>query len=382
MADSETTQTDSQLVETPEVPETPESPEATPEVTEQIEDQKPEKSGKGAFTFVLLLLVALGSAGGGFYLWQQQQVLLKQQTSDIANLEHRFEQLQSKQNTLDNSIRSNRQSIDQLGNEQQRVEEISQQAIEVTNRGQRDWVLAEIDYLLRIANRRLQVARDINGAIAALGGADQRLHDLGDLSLFPIRQQLAKDISGLKALHQVDVNGIALSLDGMISHLGDIPFKTVQDEIKTQFEKPDTVVKQTGDENFVDSVINTVMNIGDIKIQHRSIEPASSAEQQLQIEQILRTYLLGARLAVLRYDQKQYANDIEQSLQLLHLHYKTDDNRVTQMKSDLTNFSTVNLTPDLPVITGAWKMLQDALQGIEPEMPKKTVTKNKVEDKK
>lgn len=371
MADAENTQTENQLVESTEKTEAEtQSATTTPTATEK-------QPGSGVFTLLLLLIVAAATAGGGFYLWQQQQSLVNQQQTDIANLQQRLQQLKNNTSALQPAIQNNSSLIQRLDNRQQQIEEISQRAITVTNRGQRDWILAEIDYLLRIANRRLQVARDINGAIAALTGADQRLHDLGDLTLFPVRQQLAKDIANLKALHQVDVNGTALALDAMIGRLNEIPFKTVQDEVKAQFENLDTTVKQPQDDNFVDSVINTVMNIGDIKIQHRSIEPASSAEQQQQIEQILRTHLLGARLAVLRYDQQQYAHDIEQSIQLLHLHYKTDDNRVAQMKTDLSNYAAINLIPDLPIITGTWKMLQDVLQGTNPELMNKNTEHNK-----
>jgi len=162
---------------------------------------------------------------------------------------------------------------------------VSQEAITIANRYQRDWVLAEIDYLLRIANRRLQIARDINGAIAALHAADQRLFELGDLNFFEIRKLLSADIARLKVLHQADINGAALSLDQMINNLDALPFKGVQDEVKTQLTPDNQLKTETQPEGFVNALMDTVMNIGDIKIHQRSIQPASSAQQQQKIEQ-------------------------------------------------------------------------------------------------
>jgi uroporphyrin-3 C-methyltransferase len=216
-----------------------------------------------------------------------------------------------------------------------------------------------VDYLLRLASRRLQIARDINSAVAALQAADQRIHDLRDLNLLPVRKQLAKDIAELKALHQVDVNGIALGLEQMINHLDALPFKSVQEEIETQMQDETPAVVEEKPQGFVDSVISTVKNIGDIKVHQRSIQPASSAQQQQQLEQILRTHLLAARLAVLRHEQAQFIHDLQQAQQILHTHYQQSDNRVTQMQTDLAKFSSINLQPELPTITRSWNMLRN-----------------------
>ena len=364
MADTDNTQ----LTEVNELPAAETEQKETVVISET-----PAKSG-GQFTFILLLIVIIATGSAGYYLWQQQQQLIKQQHTGISQLQQQLSQLDSKSGDLNQSLQTSNNRIQSLESQQHQINELAQQALDASNRTQRDWILAEVDYLLRLATRRLQIARDINGAIAALSAADQRIHDLGDLSLLPIRQQLAKDIAALKKIHQVDVNGAALSLDQMILLVADLPFKSAQEEIKSQLDQPETKeVTSTETKGFVDSVINTVKSIGDIKIHHRSIQPASSTEQQLQIEQILRTYLLSARLAVLRYDPLQFSHDIEQAQQLIHLHYNANDNRITQMQSDLLQLSNLNLLPDLPDISKSWLMLQDVIKGAKTPADKDTV---------
>lgn len=315
--------------------------------------------------FVIIILLFSTTGAAGYYLWQQQLMMQDLQLSQNSDLQNKIDVLQQTTDSQASAIDTSSGQIKSLQDEQQLITEVAQKAIDITNRQQKDWILAEIDYLLRMANRRLQIARDINSAIAAMQAADQRLHDLADLSLFDIRKQLSKDISNLKALHQVDVNGTAMALDQMLVHLSELPFKSVIDEVKTQLEDDQKTSDQKGEETgFVDSVLNTFMQIGDIKVHDRSIEPASSREQQQFIEQMLRTYLLGARLAVLRYDQTQYLHDLEQAQNLLHSHFKVSDNRVNQMKSDLATFASINLTPDLPNINQSWSMLQDVMRDI------------------
>lgn len=334
------------------------------------------------FNLILLLIISAATAAAAYYLWQQQISLLDNQNRDSASLRQQLNQLSSQStsttNAIKQSVSENNAQLQQLSQQQRDLTELSQQAIAITNRQQRGWILAEIDYLMRMANRRLQIGRDINSAIAALTAANQRIFDLGDLSLFKIRQQLSQDIATLKTIQQVDVNGTALALDQMIEHLTELPFKSVVDEVKTQFETPQPATsKPKPAEGFVDSVIDTLKNIGDIKIHDRAIDPASSAEQQQHIEQILRTHLLGARLAILRLDQSQFSHDLQQALQILHAHYKTTDNRVSQMNTDLTNMSTLALTPQLPDITASWSMLQKALQTEDAKPKQEPATQNK-----
>lgn len=343
-------------------------PSATPD---KVDAAKPAAKSRllSILWFLLIILLFSATGAGAYYLWQQQLVmqdLQQSQDSQVSELRNQIDGLQQTTGSQSNAIETSNTHINDLQNQQQMIAEISQKAIDITNRQQKDWILAEIDYLLRMANRRLQIARDINSAIAAMQAADQRLHELADLNLFGIRQQLSKDIANLKSLHQVDVNGTAMALDQMLVHLSELPYKSVIDEVKTQLETDQQTSEQKPEESgFMDSVLNTVMKIGDIKIHDRSIEPASSREQQQFIEQMLRTYLLGARLAVLRYDQTQYAHDLDLAQNLLHAHYKASDNRVNQMKSDLATFASINLLPDLPNINQSWNMIQDEMRNIQ-----------------
>jgi len=333
--------------------------------------QQPQKNTRSSGVFlVLFILLTMAAGGGGFYLWQEQQNVLNKQRSINSNLQQQLQNIDTSINKLESQLTINKGIIDALKNQQTEISDITQKAMALSSRGQREWILAEIDYLLRMANRRLQIGKDINSAIAAMHTADQRIYDLGDLNLFPVRKQLKKDIARLKTLHQVDVNGTAMAIDQMLEHLSSLPFKTINDEIKSQLDKPKDIVTDKESSGFVDSVIDTVMNIGDIKIHHRSLEPVTNAVQQQQLEQMLRSHLLAARLAILRYDQTQFTYDLKQSQNILDQYYNLSDNRVSQMHKDLAEFYKLNLSPALPNINSSWNLLQDAIAGKKLTQPK------------
>jgi len=336
----------------------------TDQVNESVRDVKIEKnsSGNGLLVFLLFLVITV-SAAAAYYLWDlqlKQGRLLKTQQQSIENLNIQQTKTTNELNKKSKISENNLVKIESLVNQLKQTENISQQAIEIVNRSQRDWALAEIDYLLRIAHQRIAVARDIKGAIAALKGADSRIEQLGDLNLFNIRKQLAIDIASLSAIHRADVNGISLALDQVIAYLPELPFKSAKEEIKIQFSE-DVAVEQpkSNDKTFVDSVIDTVKQIGDIKVHQRGIQAASSAEQQNSIEQLLRTYILGARLAALRFDQVQFLHEIKQASEIIRLHYDESDNRIQDLRKMLLDYSALQLSPNLPELTKAWTLLQN-----------------------
>ena len=333
-----------------------------------------------ALVITIILCSALGA--GGFYLWQQQQNNLNNQLSVNSDLQQQLQNINSSFSqlgkTLNSQVSNNQQQFDALKNQQDEISAVTQKAISITSRSQKEWTLAEIDYLLRIASRRLQISNDINSAIAALTAADQRIFDLGDLSLFPIRKQLNKDIASLKALHQVDVNGAAMSIDQMLEHLSSLPFKSINNEIKAQLTKPEEVITSKENSGFLDSVIDTVMDIGDIKIHHRSLQPAASAVQQDQVEYTLRSHLLAARLSLLRYDQVQFIYELNQSQNILLQYYNLTDNRVVQLQTDIDKLNQLTLLNELPNIDSSWKMLQEVMAKktiAEPELQKPSIKK-------
>ena len=368
------------------------SDKKTSSVTGDNEANKPQKkahrnkANKGSvisrITLLIVLIVLIAGIVASMFFWQQQlkqKQLLEQQLQRLNNLQSQFAELGQDVSRTSQLGVKHTQQLSQLSEQVLLTQNISQQAIEIVNRSQREWALSEIDYLLRIAHRRIEVARDVAGAIAALKGADERIKELADLNLFKIRKQLAKDIADLNAIHQADVNGISLKIDGMLVYISELPFKSVKDEIKVQLsedKKTEPVTEE--DKSFVDSVFDTVKKIGDIKVHQRSIEAASSLEQQTQIEQLLRTYLLSSRLAALRFNQTQFLREIQQASEILRLHYDVTDNRVEQLQKTLNDLSALQLNPDLPELTKAWNLLQKEINKSEVEKEAESTVEKEV----
>ncbi|MES2069785.1 MAG: uroporphyrinogen-III C-methyltransferase [Pseudomonadota bacterium] len=98
-----------------------------------------------------------------------------------------------------------------------------EQLYQELSRNRDDWALAEIEQVLSTASQQLQLAGNVQGALIALQNADSRLAKSDKPQFITIRRAIAKDIERLKALPALDLIGIALRLDSVITQVDHIP---------------------------------------------------------------------------------------------------------------------------------------------------------------
>ena len=117
--------------------------------------------------------------------------------------------LESSRATLARELRGLREvpaQVDELGRS---VEELRAR----TESPQRAWVRAEALYLLELAERRLDLERDVPTAIVAMESADARLAALNDPALREVRAALGAEIAALRAVPLPDLPDVLARID-------------------------------------------------------------------------------------------------------------------------------------------------------------------------
>lgn len=369
----------------------PTSTEITPvEDAEKIKDtgktekkpaEKPKQKKQTSFSFssfiqLVFIIIIISAAAGAFYYWQQLQQnfvqinsATQQNESQLSALTSSIDQQQRESRELSNTINDIRSvvaqdnaAIEQLNQRQQDLTETANQLFSLTNRDQRQWLLAEVSYLLSLANQRLLIARDINAAIAALNSANNRLHDLADPTLIPLRQQIADETTALKSIKQPDISGMVISIDGLLSLVSELPIKTPQQQSAAEQPQSETIELQpVSEDSFFAPLWNRIKGLFTIRKHNRQIEQTQTAFDQQKIDNSLRHRLEIIRLAVLKQDQNLFNHEIQQTINELEFYYQNDDNRVQGLLDDLNTLKAVTLMPELPNITESWSMLQRAM---------------------
>lgn len=184
-----------------------------------------KKGSSGTVLGGIAILLALGLAGG-LYVHGHQNAVAQQ-----AELVALKQQLADAMTRIDQGSSKDAEQIGALGKSQQQLQEaldaLQTKVLDLDDKRPNDWMLAESEYLVRMAGRKLWLEHDIVSAITLLGNADERIKALNDPSLMPIRKALAEDIAKLKGMPRVDREGLTLKLAALSDQIELLPLSTV-----------------------------------------------------------------------------------------------------------------------------------------------------------
>lgn len=206
-----------------------------------VKETPPEvrRSRSGFWFGLVIFLVIAVVAGVDYYSLQQlrdkQEGLggevkgaVSQQISDYqAQLAAIQTQLAAVQTEVDNKEAHFSNTVDEFSKlHDEKLESTRKNLSEEIQKLQRqlgktrgDWLLADAEYLLSVANQRLLLMGDVNTTMEALEAADQRLRESGDATAYKVREQLAKDISAISKVNAVDIVGIYAVLQNLGSQI-------------------------------------------------------------------------------------------------------------------------------------------------------------------
>ncbi len=274
-----------------------------------------QKQGGGLLKLIVVIILLGGIGLGGYWLYLQEgkssslAQTMEQQQSAIESLERKLdEEKQQRQ----------RQQVEReqlLADLHSRVNSQSKRLRELSTTTRDDWLLAEAEYLMRLANQRLLTERNTKNATALLETADQILRDLDDVDLFPVRKTLASDITALRMASDIDREGLYLRLNAISEAVADLPLLLVnpagEREAVTDVADP---AEATG---WRDTLIASMKNFGHqltslVRVQRREggVEPLPSLEEEQYIRHNLLLMLEQAQLALLREEPEVYRTSL------------------------------------------------------------------------
>lgn len=323
----------------------------------------------GRWPLWLALVLALGAAGGSGFLWYQQQRLAVQHHERLTALKRQLRALDEHPSLIElkqRLLEQQNQLEKTLAEQQSRIDTL-RHAFDVVrrdvHRDQRGWILAEVEYLMRMAITRLQLTYDIKGAIEALTIADQRLADLADPVLLDVRKILAGEITALKSLQQPDINGVALHLMSIANRLHLLP--------PAKRPASERLAEQTPGQSAPDDKSfwgHTWERIKSFIGLHRSDAPRTvgAIEAELYyVEQLLRFELEAARQAVLRLDKSAFERRLANARRILDSHYDRGHEQVIRLRAELATLQESAPFPELPDIGGSLRELRQHMAQYE-----------------
>lgn len=327
---------------------------------------KAKKEGsKSAARFLIPLIFLLLLGGIGFAAWylygnieaetdrrDAQILLLNQQIAELAQDSiDTFEAQQNIERTLSSFI----------GDQQRQMESLAERIRSSEGARDGDWLLAEAQYLVRLADQRLLVSRDTQSAIELLSAADDILQELAYPELVPVRQALINDVSLLRSTPSVDYQGLYFQITAAGQALDSLAL-TAQEGLEGNSSESTGSDESVG---FWSSLLSSIKSsLSQLFIVRRTDESAEwmvDAEGEAVLRGQLDLLVMQSLSALLSGDQRIYQSALQEVADLLETNFQEGSAR-DALIAELEDFANQPIQVELPDITASMRAMQ---QGAE-----------------
>jgi uroporphyrin-3 C-methyltransferase len=331
-------------------------------------------SAWAALALSVIALLLIGFLGWQGWQWRQANTQAMQQLDEQvrsveadsqARLGQELEALQQQMATLKSQAQSDKSGIDAL---QERLTQSIQQVMSRQQNNRKDWLLAEVEYLLRLANQRVLMEQTAEGALKLLKSADLILKETDDVSIYEVRKALAADIAALESVPRLDTEGAFLQLGALntqVDHLSLLPI-TDKRELPALLEKitPDSVSESwtQGLKSSWNGALSKLEQL--VIIQHRDepVEPLLSPEQHFFLQQNLHLMLEQAQLALLQRKQNAYESALGKAENWIDTYFDPQDATTNALLRGIAELKQLQVAPEVPDISGSLNTLKEYLQ--------------------
>src|SRR5882724_8996797 len=256
------------------------------------------------------------------------------------------------------------QSRDTMGDVSARLGQLEARMVETQNqrlaleplsrplsRHRDEWTLAEVEQVLLIANQQLQLAGNVKAALIALETADVRLARMDRPQLTALRRIINQDMEQLKAAPYVDVVGMALRLDNVMSQVDSLSLAKEQ-----RPARPSSELDPAGAGFWQRLWREGKRDLHDL-IRIQNVEkpevPLLSPEQAFFLRENLKFRLLGARLSLLARDEASFRADLKAASEWLARYYDDGNKTVATAQSTLKQLLQSDIGGQLPDISAS-----------------------------
>ncbi len=351
----------------------------------ESKEAAPQKPKGGGGAMFLALLAIAGTAAGLWFGYQYSQKLIASQGDldnrlrgvesslggegdRLAALEQGLAAIPASPPTVDTGPLE--QQIAELRAELQRLKAQKPEQVRM-ELDQSRFIGAEVEYLLRMANRRLRLEGDAAAALSVLESADARLRDTGDPVWDGVREALAAELIALRGVKTVDLAGLSHRIAGMSQQVEGIepmedtePGAAGEEEVSSTTEQAPSEKERSWDTLRAD-LWQGAKSLLEIR-RHDRAEPMLLPPEQLYfLKQNLRLQLEAARLALLHRDAKAYLDGLENAEQWLREFFDPGQKGVEGLLNEISALKQVDIRPQLPDISGSLRALHAQLQGAE-----------------
>ncbi|MGL9750328.1 MAG: uroporphyrinogen-III C-methyltransferase [Symbiopectobacterium sp.] len=359
---------------TPSIPSetVTERPDATFSSSDAASADEPrrDRAGHGRVLGGVAIAIALLLSGGVYYIGQQQE---KQNAASMAQMKGELaalqQQYQKDKTAWQAALAQQKQWQDsttkQFNEVTRKSSELSQKLATLSNHDTSTWLLAQADFLVKLAGCKLWSDKDVLTAGALLKSADGSLADMNDPSLLELRRAIANDISALASVGQVNFDGIILRVNQLTDQVDNLRLADNTQDDDAPMDETDGELSATLSEwrqNLSKSWHNFMSDFITIRRRDSNAEPLLAPNQDFYLRENIRTRLLTAAQAVPRHQNEIFKQSLETVSTWVRAYFDTSDLGTKAFLEQVDSLSQQPVSLDVPTTLQSQPLLEKLMQ--------------------
>jgi len=224
-----------------------------------------------------------------------------------------------------------------------------------------DWLLAEVEYLLRLANQRVAMEDNVAGAVALLESADEIISEAQGIVAFDLRQSIANDIAALRAVSDADIQGIFVQLGAISGQVESLEQKNLKFASTASIPLVVAEEDQTVAARMLALLrrgVERVMNLVDYRASGDVVRPILPPAEEYYLKQNLLLKIQLAQLGLLKGNQDIFAKSLSDAVVWVDQYFDPDLASTKSARATLASLSQIKISRDLPDVSGSLREIR------------------------
>ncbi len=222
----------------------------------------------------------------------------------------------------------------------------------------RDWLWTESEYLLRLANQKLQLEGDTESALLLLTTVDKMLSQEDDPALFPVREALAANILAVRSMEPIDIAGLYVRLNNVMPIIERLSLRSaLVQNYSAQLPGQSGNQSDAADAGLLARGLDILGSIFVLQRWDLAPEALLPAPQEAMLKQNLRLMLEQAQLALLMSEEAVYRDSLTKGSGWAARYFAIDAGAGRTLTEELRTLSTERITQMRPDISGSLEAL-------------------------
>lgn len=220
-----------------------------------------------------------------------------------------------------------------------------------------DWLWNEAEYLLRLANQKLQLEGDSESAALLLNSVNDMLSRTEDPALLSVRRAIADELLAVRSIEQVDTAGLYVRLDSLDDLVNQLSLRSaLAENYNAQLAS-----QRDSEANGQGFVARTLELLSSIFVWQRwddAPEALLPPQQESTLKQNLHLLLGQAQLALLMGEGEVYRSSLRKAADWTSTYFAIDNGTGRTLSEELGVLAGYNVVEQRPDISSSLETLR------------------------